>query len=122
MRIKILQNAKKLKEDPEFKTIYINRDLTFQQRKEARDRREEQRQQRHQTNSASDRNLSGGNRVPLGARNAGRVFNQRDNIPSTSQVQAASLATGRTTTRARVRAASASQASSIGEASGGTGF
>ena len=69
LRIKLLQNAKKLKDDNQYKNIYINKDLTFQQRKEARERREDTRERRRATAQDQQRNLTGGNRAALGNRN-----------------------------------------------------
>ena len=40
-RVNILQNAKKLKDNSQFSRVYINRDLTYQQRQDAKSRRSE---------------------------------------------------------------------------------
>ena len=86
-RIRVLQNAKKLKNDTQFSNVYINRDLTYQQRKEARDRRAETRQRRNPADSSSQLNLSGGNRTALGSRGLATSDRGRADGPPNDNLQ-----------------------------------
>ena len=67
IRINILTNAKTLRDHNEFKDIYINKDLTYQQRQEARRRRMDMRgvQAPPGAQAPFNRLLSDANRTPI---------------------------------------------------------
>ena len=77
-RVALLQGAKKLKNDDQFKNVYINKDLTYQQRQEAKERREAARNRRPHRNPNQEPgiNFTGGNRQALGSQSNNSTTSQ----------------------------------------------
>ena len=123
LRIRVLQGAKKLKDDAQYKNVYINKDLTFQQRKEARERREEARKRRLPLEHASQGNLTGANQAPLGNRplipqgdGASGSSNSNFSLP---QVQTAATSTSRAEMSSASRSSNRTRTQSASHASSG---